>query len=381
MNKAYQRIAWENYPSEETPINETNLNKMDSAIDTLDNRVISLDSTKAKESEVLTMVQEVEYNEATGVFTVTKKNGSKITIDTKLEKLAVNFYYDKATQKLVITLDDGTKQYVDLSALITQFEFLDSDTVAFTIDSDGKVKAIVKDGSITESKLQPNYLATIKVEVAKAQASSAAAEQSEKNAKASENAAKGSEANSLASANQAKLSETNAKESETNSKASETASAESEKNAKTYETSAKTSANSASSSQILAKTSETASKESETNSKKSETNAKASEVSALDSAQKSQSYAVGGTGSRDNEDKDNAKYYNEQAQIIGKSVPNYLRQIDKAANDAIAKVNDALESNTPQFRIDLTTGHLLYTGARFNFSVNQNNGHLNWEVV
>lgn len=283
MNKAYNRIEWENYPSEETPINETNLNKMDSAIDTLDNRVISLDSTKAKESEVLTMVQEVEYNESTGVFTVTKKNGSKITLDTKLEKLAVNFYYDKATQKLVITLDDGTKQYVDLSALITQFEFLDSDTVTFTIDSDGKVKAIVKDGSITESKLQPNYLATIKVEVAKAQASSAAAEQSEKNAKSS--------------------------------------------------------------------------------------------------AIKSESYAVGGTGSRDNEDKDNAKYYNEQAQIVGKSVPNYLSQIDKAANDAIAKVNDALESNTPQFTIDLTTGHLLYTGARFNFAVNQNNGHLNWEVV
>lgn len=40
MQKAYNRINWANYPSEETPLNETNLNKMDAALDELDNRII-----------------------------------------------------------------------------------------------------------------------------------------------------------------------------------------------------------------------------------------------------------------------------------------------------------------------------------------------------
>lgn len=44
MQKAYNRIDWENYPSGKTPLNETNLNKMDVAIDELDNRIIGLDA-------------------------------------------------------------------------------------------------------------------------------------------------------------------------------------------------------------------------------------------------------------------------------------------------------------------------------------------------
>lgn len=115
------------------------------------------------------MVKDVAFNEATGVFTITYLNGATITLDTKLEKLAVNFDYDPETQQLIIILDDETEQYVDLSALITVYEFLDSDTIAFSVDDAGKVSAIVKEGSIEEKHLQPNYLADIKVEVAKAE--------------------------------------------------------------------------------------------------------------------------------------------------------------------------------------------------------------------
>ena len=52
-----------------------------------------------------------------------KKNGSKITIDTQMEKIAVNFSYNAETQQIILTLIDGTKQYIDLTALITQYEF------------------------------------------------------------------------------------------------------------------------------------------------------------------------------------------------------------------------------------------------------------------
>jgi hypothetical protein len=43
MQKAYSRIEWENQPSGKTPLNESNLNKMDAAINELDDRIIELD--------------------------------------------------------------------------------------------------------------------------------------------------------------------------------------------------------------------------------------------------------------------------------------------------------------------------------------------------
>ena len=183
MNKVYKRINWENYPSDATPLNEANLNNLDSATDTIDDRVITLDTTKATKTEVATLVSDVTFEESTGIITITKKNGSRVTIDTQMEKIAVNFDYDQTTQQIILTLIDGTKQYIDLSALITQYEFLDSDTVAFYIDKKGKVSAIVKEGSIEEKHLEPNYLAKIKVEVAKAESSMKNAAMSEINAK------------------------------------------------------------------------------------------------------------------------------------------------------------------------------------------------------
>ncbi len=182
MNKTYSSINWENYPSGNTPINDENLNKMDTSINEIDDRVLQLDEKKATKEEVAPLIRDVQFNESTGIFTITRKNGSLFIIDTKLEKIAINWTYDVNTQQIILTLDDGTKQYIDLSALITQYEFLDTDTINFQVQTDGTVKAIVKDGSITEDKLQPNYLAQIKVESAKAQISEANAANSAKKA-------------------------------------------------------------------------------------------------------------------------------------------------------------------------------------------------------
>ena len=191
MNKLYARINWENLPSENTALNESNLNKMDLAIDNLDDRVVAMDASKVDLTKANELVKEILWDESNGTLTVVKMNGSRAVIDTKLEKLAVNFTYNPQTQQLVITLDDGTVQNVDLSSLITEYEFLDSDTIAFEI-AGGKVKAIVKNGSITEDKLQPNFLADIKVESAKAVNSATNAKSSETNAAKSATDAKDS---------------------------------------------------------------------------------------------------------------------------------------------------------------------------------------------
>lgn len=191
MQKIYNRINWENFPSEKTAVNESNLNKMDLAIDNLDDRVVAMDASKVDLTKANELVKEILWDESNGTLTVVKMNGSRAVIDTKLEKLAVNFKYNPQTQQLVITLDDGAVQNVDLSSLITEYEFLDSDTIAFEI-TDGKVKSIVKNGSITEDKLQPNFLADIKVESAKAVNSATNAKASETNASKSATDAKDS---------------------------------------------------------------------------------------------------------------------------------------------------------------------------------------------
>lgn len=318
MNKAHVPINWENYPSDETPLNERNLNKMDSAIGIIDDNVVTLDATKATKTEVATLVADVTFEESTGIITITKKNGSKITIDTQMEKIAINFDYNPTTQQIILTLIDGTKQYIDLSALITQYEFLDSDTVAFYIDKDGKVSAIVKEGSIEEKHLEPNYLAKIKVEVAKAESSQQAAAKSEANAKASENAAKASET-------AAKTSETNAKASETAAAKSATAAEASESNAKVSETSA------SESSATATEKASSASQSADTAAEKADiATQKAAEIigkaeSAEESATKAQSYAVGGTGSREGEDSDNAKCYYQQAKDVSEGLKGGLQ--------------------------------------------------------
>ena len=318
MNKAHSAINWENYPSDETPLNESNLNKMDAAIGVIDDRVITLDTTKATKTEVATLVADVTFEESTGIITITKKNGSKITIDTQMEKIAINFVYNPTTQQIILTLIDGTKQYIDLSALITQYEFLDSDTVAFYIDKDGKVSAIVKEGSIEEKHLEPNYLAKIKVEVAKSESSQQAAAMSETNAKASENAAKASET-------AAKTSETNAKASETAAAKSATAAAISETNAKASETSASQSAATATSEAASASQSASTAIDKATIATQKATEIIGKAESAADSATKAQSYAVGGTGSREGEDSDNAKYYYQQAKDVSEAIKGGLQ--------------------------------------------------------
>lgn len=193
MNKAHENINWENYPSDNTALNAENLNKMDVAIDNIDNRVVSLDSSKATKTEVSTLVADVSFEESTGIITVTKKNGSKITIDTQMEKIAVNFSYDRITQQIILTLIDGAKQYIDLSALITQYEFIDSDTIAFSIDSNGGVTAKIKEGSITEEYLEQNYLSNIKVEVEKTATNAKTASEAAVSATASKTAAAASQ--------------------------------------------------------------------------------------------------------------------------------------------------------------------------------------------
>lgn len=317
MNKAHTMINWENRPSINTPIAARLLNKLDSAVDVIDDRVVEIDANKATKVEVASLVADVGYNEATGIFTITKKNGSVLTIDTKLEKLAINFKYDATAQQLIITLDDGSKQYIDLSALITQYEFMDTDTVTFVIGSDGKVSAALKQGSVSEKYLEPNYLAKVKVEVAKAQSSADAAALSEANADVSAKAAALSEKNAKASEDtvhaDAESAKTSAKQAESAKKDAESARDIAQSASDEAQGNATASAKSASDAEKSA-SSALDSKQSAESSKQSALQY-ATQASA--SASQAQKYAVGET--------DSSKYYYEQSKAISEGFAGALR--------------------------------------------------------
>ena len=176
LQKVYHRIIWENYPSEETPINESNLNRTDYAINEIDNRVISLDTQKANVVDIANLVQSISVDDTTGVITLTKYNGSTVQLQTTLNKIAVNFSYDYASQSLILTMNDGTQAVISLSSLIQNNEFDDTATVDFTVDSNGHVSAIVPEHSIGDEHLRTDYLADIRVSEANAAQSESDAE-------------------------------------------------------------------------------------------------------------------------------------------------------------------------------------------------------------
>jgi len=176
MQKAHdasKNAWWRNYPDISTPIVQDELNRIETTIDIIDDRVVELYTIKAAQTDMLQAVRSITYTASTGTFRVTFFNGTYIDIDTDIEKIAINFDYDNnptspTYQKIIITLQDGTKKYIDLSALITEYEFKSSQTIQ-AIVSGGEVSFEVINGSITEDKLEPNFLANCRIEVQLAQ--------------------------------------------------------------------------------------------------------------------------------------------------------------------------------------------------------------------
>ena len=107
---------------------------------------------KSDTSVTDTHIKSVAFDAGTGVFTFTKENGTTVTVDTALEKVAVNFAYDEDTQSLVLTLADGSTQRVSLAAFLTTTEFEDSNTIEWSV-SGSMVRATIKSGSITDAML------------------------------------------------------------------------------------------------------------------------------------------------------------------------------------------------------------------------------------
>lgn len=158
---------------------------------------------KSDTSVTDTHIKSVAFDAGTGVFTFTKENGTTVTVDTALEKVAVNFAYDEDTQSLVLTLADGSTQHVSLAAFLTTTEFEDSNTIEWSV-SGSKVRATIKSGSITDAMLSSTLKTMLQGYVSAAANSATNAADSEARSLGYQNAARAAAKEAEASQQEAK---------------------------------------------------------------------------------------------------------------------------------------------------------------------------------
>ena len=133
---------------------------LDTVADDFLNRYTKTETDSLVETETCTLVADIGVDLATGVITVTKKDGSKTTIDTALEKVPSTFEFVEDTENdrfyLKVTNVDGTSSQTEVTNLMNQYTFSDGDIVSFVISKSGTtttVTANIKNGSIGLAQL------------------------------------------------------------------------------------------------------------------------------------------------------------------------------------------------------------------------------------
>ena len=225
--------------------------------------------------------------------------------------------YEDFTAQIAGATDDIRAQYIDeFNEILADIHAL-ADTVSTDKDIVVVAKSDIVDTYIPQIQAYVNdaqtSASTATSKATSASTSASAAKSSETNAKTSENNAKTSETNSAASATAAKTSETNASNYASNASASASTATQKASDASNYASNAKASSNTANTHATTA-----SAKASEASASANTAAVKAN--SASESAILAESYAVGGTGTRENEDVDNAKYYKEQAERISQGL-------------------------------------------------------------
>ena len=133
---------------------------LDTVADDFLNRYTKTETDSLVETETAMLLADIGIDLATGIITVTKKDGSKTTIDTALEKVPSTFEFVEDTENdrfyLKVTNVDGTSSQTEVTNLMNQYTFSEGDIVSFVISKSGTtttVTANIKNGSIGLAQL------------------------------------------------------------------------------------------------------------------------------------------------------------------------------------------------------------------------------------
>ena len=210
---------------------ETLQDALDNVVSDINNRYTKNEVDASIGSNTNSLIANAEYNESTGVFTFTRKDGSSVVIDTVIEKVPASMALvnePDGSVSLVVTNQDGSQTKTNVTSLIEDTVINSSDTVNATSVTDAVKKVttytlVIKPNSIGLSHIDSALTAKFE----ETQSAKTAAIQAKDNAVAAQNAA-------VSAKNSAETYASNANTYSTNASTSADESADSALEAKGY---------------------------------------------------------------------------------------------------------------------------------------------------
>lgn len=308
---------------------ETLQDALDNVVSDINNRYTKNEVDASIGSNTNSLIANAEYNESTGVFTFTRKDGSKVVIDTVIEKVPASMALvdeSDGSVSLVITNQDGSTTKTNVTSLIEDTVINSSDTINSTSATDAVKKVTTYTLTIKPNSIGLSHVDTeLTAKFEETQTAKTLAIQAKDNAVAAKTAAETARNNAQGYANEAHTCMINA-----NVHAEESANSALE--AKEYSQQAASSKDSAALSASTASSKATAAATSEANAKTSETNAATSETNALNSAKDAKTYA------------EQAKTHATNAGNSANQASTYATNASDSADSASLKANEASDS-------------------------------------
>ena len=228
---------------------ETLQNTLDNVVSDINNRYTKNEVDASIGSNTNSLIANAEYNESTGVFTFTRKDGSSVVIDTVIEKVPASMALvnePDGSVSLVITNQDGSQTKTNVTSLIEDTVINSSDTINATAVTDAVKKVTIYTLAIKPNSIGLSHIdSALTAKFEETQSAKTAAIQAKDNAVAAQNAA-------IQAKNNAETYASNANTYSTNASVSADESADSALEAKGYAEQAASYKNSAELSKVAA---------------------------------------------------------------------------------------------------------------------------------
>lgn len=172
---------------------ETLQDALDNVVSDINNRYTKNEVDASIGSNTNSLIANAEYNESTGVFTFTRKDGSSVVFDTVIEKVPASMSLvnePDGSVSLVVTNQDGSTTKTNVTSLIEDTVINSSDTINTTFVTDAAKKVTTYTLTIKPNSIGLSHLdSALTTRFEEAQSAKNAAIQAKDNAVAAQNAA------------------------------------------------------------------------------------------------------------------------------------------------------------------------------------------------